>query len=263
VPPDELLLRALRASARDPFAGQRRQWTEAFAARPDRYGAEPSEPARAAARLFSDAGLCDVLELGAGQGRDALFLAREGFHVHALDYAPSGVVAIREKAAQAAGQATPGTGPAAGNATYGTGHASHGTGAAAGGPVPMRLAASVHDCREPLPFAAQSFDACYSHMLYCMALTTPELKRLSAEVLRVLRPGGLQVYTVRTIDDPDFGTGRPLGDDVYETGGFAVHFFGRELVARLARGFELLEVAQFEEGALPRRLFRVTQRKPM
>jgi SAM-dependent methyltransferase len=254
-----MLLRALRASARDPFAGQRRQWTEAFAARPDRYGAEPSEPARAAARLFAGAGLRDVLELGAGQGRDALFLAREGFRVHALDYAPSGVATIREKAAQAAGRATPGTG----QASPGTGQASPGTGQAAGGQVPMRLAASVHDCREPLPFAARSFDACYSHMLYCMALTTSELERLSGEVLRVLRPGGLQVYTVRTLDDPDFGTGRPLGDDIYEIGGFAVHFFSRELVARLAHGFELLEVAQFEEGALPRRLFRVTQRTAM
>jgi len=41
-----------------------------------------------------------------------------------------------------------------------------------------------------------------------------------------------------------------------------VHFFGRELVQRLARGFELLEVVEFEEGDLPRRLFRVTQRRP-
>jgi hypothetical protein len=47
-----------------------------------------------------------------------------------------------------------------------------------------------------------------------------------------------------------------------EAGGFVVHFFRRELVERLARGFELLEVAEFEEGDLPRRLFRVTQRRP-
>jgi len=47
-----------------------------------------------------------------------------------------------------------------------------------------------------------------------------------------------------------------------EANGFVVHYFSRDLVERLARGFDLLEVAEFEEGELPRRLYRVTQRKP-
>jgi SAM-dependent methyltransferase len=118
----------------------------------------------------------------------------------------------------------------------------------------------VHDCREPLPFADASFDACYSHMLYCMALTTPQLAQLGAEVHRVLRPGGLQVYTVRTTADPDYGRGAAHGADLYESNGFIVHFFSRELVQRLARSFKLIEVAESDEGDLPRRLFRVTQR---
>ena len=49
---------------------------------------------------------------------------------------------------------------------------------------------------------------------------------------------------------------------MYESNGFAVHFFSRDLVERLARGFDLLDVTEFEEGELPRRLYRVTQRKP-
>jgi hypothetical protein len=99
-------------------------------------------------------------------------------------------------------------------------------------------------------------------MLYCMALPTPRLEALSAEVWRVLRPGGLQIYTVRSAADPDCRAGTCHGDDMYEANGFVVHFFSRGLVERLARGFDLLEVAEFEEGDLPRRLYRVTQRKP-
>ena len=34
-------------------------------------------------------------------------------------------------------------------------------------------------------------------MLYCMALTTSELEFLSKEILRALKPGGLNFYTVR------------------------------------------------------------------
>ncbi len=34
-----------------------------------------------------------------------------------------------------------------------------------------RLTAAQHDVRERFPFAGDSFDACYSHMLFCMAFT--------------------------------------------------------------------------------------------
>src|SRR5674476_257429 len=56
-----------------------------------------------------------------------------------------------------------------------------------------------------------SIDASYSHMLFCMALTTGELERLAGELFRVLRPGGLVVYTARTTADAHYGTGTPRG----------------------------------------------------
>jgi SAM-dependent methyltransferase len=191
---------------------------------------EPSAPAREAAALFVAAGARDVLELGAGQGRDSLFLAREGFSVTALDFTASGVAAIRDKARVAGLQ--------------------------------QSVRPVVHDCCRPLPFPDETFDACYSHMLYCMSLSTTELEALSREVLRILRPGGSQVYTVRTVADPDYGRGPAHGDDRFESNGFIVHFFSRELVERLSAGFELVEVREFEEGDLPRRLFLVIQKKP-
>jgi hypothetical protein len=81
-------------------------------------------------------------------------------------------------------------------------------------------------------------------------------------MLRVLRPGGLQVYTARTTADPDYGRGPAHGDDRFEANGFIVHFFDRRLVERLAAGFELLEVRDHEEGDLPRRLFTVQRKAP-
>ena len=84
--------------------------------------------------------------------------------------------------------------------------------------------------REPLPLPADSADACYAHLLFCMALTTPQLEALAAEVRRVLRPGGVLVYTVRHTGDPDASAGRRLADGMCESGGFIVHFFDRALV---------------------------------
>lgn len=97
-----------------------------------------------------------------------------------------------------------------------------------------------HDAREPLPFEDNSFDCCYSHMLFCMALTTAELEPLSAEIRRVLRPGGVNVYTVRHTGDAHGRTGIHRGEEMYE----------------------VVSIDEFEEGGLPRKLYRVTLRRP-
>lgn len=209
---------------------QQEHWQKTFSQRPEMFGAEPSAPARAAAGWLKREGKTRLLELGGGQGRDTLFFAREGFQVHALDYTATSVEAIREKARKLG--------------------------------LSTSVTAAQCDVRQPLPLADESFDACFSHMLYCMALTTSELESLSREVWRVLRPGGLHIYTVRHTNDPDYGKGIHRGEDLYESGGFIVHYFSREKVARLACGYELLAIDEFEEGKLPRKLFRVTLRKP-
>jgi SAM-dependent methyltransferase len=128
--------------------------------------------------------------------------------------------------------------------------------------VADRIRTLVHDIRRPLPFESASFDAVYSHMLYCIALTSAELVALSAEILRVLVPGGLNLFTVRTKQDAHYGTGIHRGEDMYEVGGFIVHFFDRAKVAAVSTGFDIVSVREFEEGGLPRKLFLVTVRKP-
>jgi SAM-dependent methyltransferase len=214
---------------RSDIEGQAHKWSTTFAHRPNFLGAEPSQPGREALERFQSAGAASILELGAGQGRDTLLFARAGLDVVALDYVTEGLDQLVEAAAPEAP-----------------------TG---------RITSCVADVRATLPFGDATFDACYAHMLLSMALTTPEIERLTGEVHRVLRPGGLFVYTVRNTADAHFGQGVAHGDDRFEMGGFIVHFFDRALVDRLAAiGFELVDVREEEEGRLPRRLFVVTMR---
>jgi SAM-dependent methyltransferase len=209
--------------------GQRQHWQATFEANPGMYGADPSMPGRYAIDLFAREKASQVLELGAGQGRDTLAFLRAGLTVTAMDYAPNALAELTQ-AATAAGLAG-------------------------------RLATVVHDVRQPLPLPDGAVDAVYSHMLFNMALTTAEVESLAREVRRVLRPGGWHVYTVRHTGDPHCGTGIARGDNMTEHGGFIVHFFDRPLVDRLADGFSAPQVVAFEEGDLPRRLWRVAQRK--
>ncbi|MGW1024690.1 class I SAM-dependent methyltransferase [Streptomyces sp. NPDC002577] len=210
-------------------SAQHAHWQSTYAEHPRMYGMEPSEPGRHAAGVFRAAGARTVLELGAGHGRDALFFAHEGFTVQAADFSPTGLEQLLAAARESG--------------------------------VTDRVTTTVHDVRDPLPLPDASVDAVFAHMLLCMALSTEEIRAVMKEIRRVLRPGGLLVYTVRHTGDAHYGTGTPHGDSIYEHGGFAVHFFDDDLVDSLAEGWDLHEVHAFEEGELPRRLWRVTQAK--
>ncbi|WP_409474347.1 class I SAM-dependent methyltransferase [Streptomyces sp. HC307] len=214
----------------DLAEGQRRHWQDTYAAHPGMYGGQPSAPAVHAASVFRAAGAQNVLELGAGHGRDALYFVREGFTVRATDFSATGLQQLRD--------------------------------AARAQQVAERITTAEHDVRDPLPLPDASVDAVFAHMLLCMALSTKEIHALVDEIRRVLRPGGVFVYTVRHTGDAHYSAGIAHGDDIYEHGGFAVHFFPRELVDALAHGWTLDEVHSFEEGDLPRRLWRVTQTLP-
>lgn len=75
-------------------------WNDRFDTTDFVYGVEPNAVVRTAADdWLSDAR--DVLALGAGEGRNAVFLARRGYSVTALDYATEGLQKTRRLAEDA------------------------------------------------------------------------------------------------------------------------------------------------------------------
>lgn len=217
------------SSAKEMRDRQAAHWEAMYTQKPEMFGSSPSYAARMAADLFKREGVSRVLELGGGQGRDTMFLAKSGFDVTVLDYAQTGISAIESKAEEEQ--------------------------------VTSLVTAIQHDVRSPLPFEAEVFDACYSHMLFCMALTKNELAGIAREIARVLKPEGINVYTARNTQDPDYGTGVSGGENLFEINGFVIHFFDEGMVSQFAEGYELLSIEEFEEGELPKRLLFVAQRR--
>ena len=193
------------------------------------FGLNPSLSAKKALKLFQEKKISKIVEIGAGLGRDSIFFAKNSIHTTALDYSPSGIKVINQKTNKEN--------------------------------LSNYISTKLFDVREKLPFEDSSVEACYSHMLYCMALTSSDLEKLNNEILRILKPGGINIYTVRHINDGDFQNGTHRGEDLYENDGFIVHYFSEEKVNSLLNGFKNISLEKFEEGTFPRKLFFVVNEK--
>ena len=208
---------------------QSQYWESNFLGKPEMFGLEPSIAAINTLKTFKEKNINKIVEFGAGLGRDTLFFAKNSINVEALDYSPTAIKIINKKMLE--------------------------------NKLSNLISTKIFDVRKKLPFEGSSVEACFSHMLYCMALSTIELKYLNSEIWRILKPGGINVYTARHTDDGDYKNGIHIGEDLYENNGFIVHFFSEEKVREIADGFNIINIEKFEEGTFPRKLFRVILKK--
>jgi SAM-dependent methyltransferase len=139
-----------------------------------------------------------VLELGCGDGRDALYLAASCHYVIACDFSGAALRQFAEAAAS-------------------TGIEQH------------LLDVTVL----PYSFADASFDAVYARLSlhYFSAAVTRDI---FAEVARVLKPSGIFVGLFNSHFDAEEGTGRPLEERYYElSNGSRKRFFTADEAADL------------------------------
>ena len=192
------------------------------------FGLEASEPAKKSLKIFQENNINTIIELGAGLGRDSIYFSINNLSVTSLDYSQSGINIINKKINK---------------------------------DRLKNIKTKVFDIRQKLPFEDNSIDGCFSHMLYCMALSNQNLFNLNREIYRILKPDGLNIYTVRNEHDGDYKNGIHRGEDMYENDGFIVHFFNKTKINQLTDGFKNIKIESFEEGTFPRKLYFVVNKK--
>ena len=208
---------------------QSQHWENNFLNKPEMFGLEPSIAAVNTLKIFKEKKIKKIVELGAGLGRDTIFFAKNSIKITALDYSPAAIKIINKKALE--------------------------------NKLSSSISTKIFDIRKKLPFKDNSIEACFSHMLYCMALSTNDFKNLNNEICRIIKPGGINIYTVRHLGDGDYKKGIHRGEDLYESKGFIVHFFSEEKIKNNVEGFDIVSIEKFEEGTFPRKLFRVILKK--
>jgi SAM-dependent methyltransferase len=203
-------------------------WNKVYKTDNSFFGEEPSNFALLCFNHMKANNVKKVLELGAGHGRDTIFFASNGIKVDALDYS---VVAtdILNKVAQE---------------------------------KRLPIKSQTFDvANNPLPFADGYFDTVYSHMLFNMRFSEDKLHFAFSEIRRVLKPQGLNFFSVRNHHDKSYGKGKEVDKGIYDIESFQVRFFTEKQIQCLvsAEGFEILWIKEdYEE---PVTVYLVSSRK--
>jgi SAM-dependent methyltransferase len=202
-------------------------WNKVYSSDASFFGDGPSNFGLDCYEEFKRNGVKRILELGCGQGRDAIFFASNGIDVVAIDLSQVAVDALSKIAIER--------------------------------DLPIRPI--VHDAGKGIPYYGSYFDAVYSHMFFNMRFSADDLKYLFIEVNRVLKNDGLNLFSVRSDHDAMYRRGALVEEDIYDINGFQIRFFSKfdieEIITKT--GFDLYEITEAYEE--PVNLYCVFTRK--
>jgi SAM-dependent methyltransferase len=150
----------------------------------------------------------DVLDLGCGQGHDLKAMARAGHRVAGIDFSTPAIRQARKR-------------------VYGWRF-----------PRRRKNDLRVHDIAAGIPFEDERFGGVYSH-LALHYFHDDVTRMIFREIGRVLRPGGLLVFSVKSTEDPYYGEGEQLGEHIFSRKGHVRHFFDEGYVKDLLDGWEV------------------------
>jgi SAM-dependent methyltransferase len=149
-------------------------WNKVYKSDSIFFGQEPSNFALLCFNQMKTNNIKKVLELGSGHGRDTIFFASNGIEeVEALDYSVVAIDILNNIAKEKR--------------------------------LPIKT--QIFDVKKPFPFPDTYFDAVYSHMLLNMKFSMDDLHSIFSEIRRVLKPKGLNFFSVRNHNDKFFSKG--------------------------------------------------------
>lgn len=177
-----------------------------------RVASPPSELATRLGRSLQGKDPCRILDVGCGGGTDAVYLASLGHRVVGIDISAIAISRARAAAAEA----------------------------------PRRDDIEFHTCdiAQPLPFDRNSFDVVYSHLaLHYFDSTVTRM--VFAGLHRACRAGGILFAAVKSTNDPLYGKGIMIEDDMYCYSGHRQHFFSPSYARHVLESWNVLDVSEY------------------
>ncbi len=182
----------------------------------DRWSNRPFKPANPCAKrayeLIKTRGLKTLLDLGCGDGRDAIYFSKKGLKVTAVDFSEGAINKLKSQTDQ--------------------------------------INCVLEDIRN-IQFKDNVFDVIYARLSlhYFDDQTT---KNIFDNLSRILKKGGLIFVKCKSTDDPLFGQGEKVGENMYKKEHLR-HFFTREYMAENLKRFRIIKMRRTSSYASGKR----------
>src|SRR3989344_8513207 len=162
---------------------------------------KPNEFALTTWGFLKDINISTLLDVGCGDGADSIFFHSQGIRVTALDFSDSGIEHLRALAP---------------NIT------------------------AVHQDILEMDFADNSFDVIYAH-LSLQYFDDVNTTNIFHKLHRILKKGGYIFIKCKSVDDPLYGHGENIGEDMFYLK-HVRHFFSKKYMAEKLKNFTVIRV---------------------
>ena len=161
----------------------------------------PNNFAQRAYERIKSKNLKTLLDVGCGNGRDSLYFFQKGLQVTAIDFSESGIQNLKNKE-----------------------------------PGIKTLQQNIHD----IQFPKNTFDVIYAHLSlhYFDDQTT---NTIFHALYAILKEHGLLFVKCKSTNDPLFGKGEMIAEDMYREG-HVRHFFSKEYMKEKLKDFKILQI---------------------
>lgn len=147
-----------------------------------------------------------ILDLGAGQGQDSRFFAKQGYRVVSTDISESALKLNRSKIT---------------------------------GNLKDKITVQELDLSAEFPFKDGSFDVIYAHLSFHYFDKDTTLNIFN-EIRRVLRTGGILAFLVNSVSDPEYKEGSEIEKDFFKVDKVTKRYFSVESTRDFIEGFDTI-----------------------
>lgn len=173
------------------------------------FGTGPTKLAKIAESIIKNNTVTNMLEIGCGQGRDALYFSQLGYKVCALDISEKAINYVNEMKKSL---------------------------------DVKNLTTLIHDIEKPLNHSNESFDFVYSN-LALQFFDTDRLQKNFNNISAVMKKNSLFLFSTKKEGDKYYNYGVRINDHAFEYEGITRYFYTEDMLREiLSKKFDIIKI---------------------
>lgn len=173
------------------------------------FGTGPTKLAKICESIIKDNHITNILEIGCGQGRDALHFSHLGYNVYALDISEKAINFVNEMKQ---------------SLNY------------------KNITAIIHDIEKPLNHSNEFFDFVYSN-LTLQFFDIDSLQKIFNNISTIMKKNSLFLFSTKKEGDKYYNFGTKINNYVFKYEGIIRYFYTEKMLSKiLSKNFDILKI---------------------